>query len=106
MGLYVDEHDEYLKKYPDIFRVDYAVSREQKNASGQKMYIQTKMGEYTEELWELMQKPNTHIYMCGLKGMERGMEECFGAIAEKNGLVWGEFAKQMKKAHRYHVEVY
>merc|ERR550525_1639363 len=104
--LYDDEHQEYVSKYPDQFRYDYAVSREQKNAAGQKMYIQTKMAEYTEELWEMMQNPNTHIYMCGLKGMEAGMEECFGGIAEKNGMVWKDFAKTMKKAHRYHVEVY
>merc|ERR1712060_237292 len=62
------------------------VSREQKNAAGQKMYIQTKMAEYAEELWELMQSPKTHVYMCGLKGMERGMEECFSPLAEKNGM--------------------
>merc|ERR1712066_183207 len=79
---------------------------EDKNAEGQKMYIQTKMAEYKDELWELMQKPNTHIYMCGLKGMESGMEECFGPVAEKNGTDWKEFAKGMKKSHRYHVEVY
>merc|ERR1712107_279607 len=77
-----------------------------KNAAGQKMYIQTKMAEYAEDLWELMQSPKTHIYMCGLKGMESGMEECFGPLAEKNGIVWKEFAKGMKKAKRYHVEVY
>merc|ERR1719277_2933433 len=62
------------------------------------------MAEFRDELWELMQKPNTHIYMCGLKGMESGMEECFAPIAEKNGLVWKEFAKSMKKADRYHME--
>merc|ERR1719517_131202 len=104
--LYDDEHLEYKAKYGDQFKYDYAVSREQKNAAGQKMYIQTKMAEYTEELWNLMQDEKTHVYMCGLKGMEKGMEECFSAIAEKNGLVWGDFAKAMKKAHRYHVEVY
>jgi len=104
--LYDDEHQEYKKNCPDNFRFDYAVSREQKNAAGQKMYIQTKMGEYAEELWELMQSPKTHVYMCGLKGMESGMEECFSPLAEKNGLVWKEFAKSMKKAKRYHVEVY
>ena len=104
--LYDDEHKEYVAKYPDQFKFDYAVSREDKNAAGQKMYIQTKMAEYTEELWALMQKENTHIYMCGLKGMEAGMEECFSDIAAKNGLVWKEFAKAMKKADRYHVEVY
>jgi len=104
--LYDDEHTEYKAKYPDEFKFDYAVSREQKNAAGQKMYIQTKMAEYTDELWALMQKPNTHVYMCGLKGMEAGMSECFGAIAQKEGKVWEEFAKEMKKAGRYHVEVY
>jgi len=104
--LYDDEHQEYKKNYPNQFRFDYAVSREQKNAAGQKMYIQTKMAEYAEELWALMQKPNTHIYMCGLKGMESGMAECFSPIATKNGLVWEDFAKQMKKDKRYHVEVY
>lgn len=104
--LYDDEHQTYKKEFPDQFRYDYAVSREEKNAAGQKMYIQTKMAEYAEELWELMQDKKTHVYMCGLKGMESGMAECFGPIAEKNGLVWAEFAKAMKKADRYHVEVY
>ena len=104
--LYDDEHQTYKKEYPDQFRYDYAVSREDKNAAGQKMYIQTKMAEYAEELWEMMQDEKTHIYMCGLKGMESGMAECFGPIAEKNGIVWTEFAKAMKKADRYHVEVY
>merc|ERR1711879_871638 len=104
--LYDDENESYKAKYPDQWRHDYAVSREDKNAAGQKMYIQTKMAEYKDDLWNLMQKPNTHIYMCGLKGMEAGMAECFSDIAEKNGLVWADFAKQMKKDKRYHVEVY
>ena len=86
--LYDDEHVEYKTKYPDQFQYDYAISREQKNEAGQKMYIQTKMAEYTEELWNLMQDSKTHVYMCGLKGMEQGMEECFSEIASKNNLVW------------------
>jgi len=104
--LYDDEHQEYKKSYPDQFKYDYAVSREEKNAAGQKMYIQTKMAEYADELWDLMQDEKTHVYMCGLKGMESGMAECFGPIAEKAGKDWAEFAKAMKKADRYHVEVY
>merc|ERR1719192_2462311 len=77
-----------------------------RTTKAKKMYIQTKMAEYTEELWNLMQDSKTHVYMCGLKGMEQGMEECFSEIASKNDLVWKEFAKQMKKDKRYHVEVY
>jgi ferredoxin--NADP+ reductase len=62
--LYDDEHKEYTSKYPSQFRYDYAISREQKNAAGQKMYIQTKMAEYTEELWNLMQdEKNTRVHV-------------------------------------------
>merc|ERR1712007_42942 len=61
--LYDDEHKEYASKYPEQFRYDYAISREQKNAAGQKMYIQTKMAEYTEDLWELMQKSNARVHV-------------------------------------------
>lgn len=104
--LYDDEHQSYRENFPEQFRCDYAVSREDKNAAGEKMYIQTKMAEHAEELWSLMQKPNTHVYMCGLKGMEKGMKECFGPLAEKHGLDWDGVAKQMKKEKRYHVEVY
>jgi ferredoxin--NADP+ reductase len=104
--LYTDEHDDYVKKYPGQFKYDYAISREDKNAEGQKMYIQTKMAEYTEDLWNLIQNEKTHVYMCGLKGMEKGMEECFSASAEKSGTTWKEFSKAMKKGKRYHVEVY
>merc|ERR1711972_1230758 len=53
--LYDDENVEYQKKFPDQYRYEYAVSREQKNEAGEKMYLQTKLGEYAEELWDLMQ---------------------------------------------------
>merc|ERR1711877_88282 len=104
--LYTEEHDEYEKQFPDQFRADYAISREQKNAAGQKMYIQTRLAEYAQELWDLLQSPKTHVYMCGLKGMESGMEEALGPIAEGQGIVWKDFVKMLKKEERWHVEVY
>ncbi|CAE8627176.1 unnamed protein product, partial [Polarella glacialis] len=100
-SLLYDDLASNKSKYPDQFRFDYAVSREQKNAAGQKMYIQTRMAEHAEEIWEPMQSPKTHVYMCGLKGMEVGMAGCFGPIAEKAGMDWLVFAKTMKKADRY-----
>ena len=70
------------------------------------MYIQTRMAEYGEELWNKMQEPDTYVYMCGLKGMEKGIQEALGGFAEKNGVERGDFFKKMKKEGRYHVEVY
>merc|ERR1711904_700489 len=73
--LYDDENARLKKEFADQFRYEYAISREQKSASGQKMYIQTKVQEYAEEVWDLLQYKKTHVYICGLKGMEKGLEE-------------------------------
>ena len=43
--LYKGELEEIQEKYPDNFKLTYAVSREQKNAEGGKMYIQDRIAE-------------------------------------------------------------
>lgn len=92
--------------FPDQVRLDYAISREQTSAAGDKMYIQTRMAEYTEELYELLQKDNTYVYMCGLKGMESGIDEFIGKRFEEDGKDWIKHKRAMKKAKQYEVEVY
>ena len=104
--LYKQQLEEMAEKYPDNFRMDYAISREQKNAEGGKMYIQHKIAEHADKLWELIQNPKTHTYICGLKGMEGGIDEALSAAAEKHGVNWDEYRKAMKKEHRWHVETY
>ena len=90
----------------DNFRMDYAISREQKNSEGGRMYIQHRIAEHADELWELVQNPKTHTYICGLKGMEGGIDEAMSAAAAKHDVNWDEYRKAMKKEHRWHVETY
>uniref|UniRef100_A0A0D3FL05 Ferredoxin--NADP reductase, chloroplastic n=1 Tax=Oryza barthii TaxID=65489 RepID=A0A0D3FL05_9ORYZ len=104
--LYKEEFDKMKAKAPENFRVDYAVSREQTNAQGEKMYIQTRMAEYKEELWELLKKDNTYVYMCGLKGMEKGIDDIMVSLAAKDGIDWADYKKQLKKGEQWNVEVY
>jgi ferredoxin--NADP+ reductase len=104
--LYKPELEEMQQKYPNNFRLTYAISREQQNAQGGRMYIQHRVAEHAEELWSLMQKPNTHTYICGLKGMEDGIDEALGAVAGKYGVNWTDYRRQMKKDGRWHVETY
>ncbi|MBP0020587.1 MAG: ferredoxin-NADP reductase [Cyanobacteria bacterium SBLK] len=104
--LYKDELEELAAQYPDNFRLTYAISREQKNAEGGKMYVQSRVSEYAGEIFDMIQKPNTHVYMCGLKGMEPPIAETFTQEAEKIGMDWDAKRKELKKAHRWHVEVY
>lgn len=104
--LYKQELEELQEKFPDNFRLTYAISREQKNPEGGKMYIQDRIAEQAEALWPLIQKPNTHTYICGLKGMEGGIDAGMSAVTSKQGVDWSDYQKQMKKAHRWHVETY
>jgi ferredoxin--NADP+ reductase len=98
--------DEMQRKYPDNFRVTYAISREQQNPEGGRMYIQHRVAEHAEEMWTLMQKSNTHTYMCGLKGMEDGIDAALSVVASKNNVTWDEYRRQMKRDGRWHVETY
>jgi len=104
--LYKEELEELQERYPDNFRMTYAISREQQNQEGGRMYIQHRVAEYAEELFKLIQDEKTHTYICGLKGMEDGIDEALGAEAAKHGIDWKEYQREMKKAHRWHVETY
>ena len=104
--LYKEELEQLQAEFPDNFRLTYAISREQKNVDGGKMYIQSRIQENADELWELVQKPNAHTYICGLQGMEGGIDEAMSAAPRKFGVAWATHQKQLKKEHRWHVETY
>ena len=104
--LYKEQLEQMAAENPEHFRMDYAISREQQNSEGGKMYIQHRIAEHADKLWELMQNPKTHTYICGLKGMEGGIDEALSAAAAKHDVNWDDYRKAMKKEHRWHVETY
>eukprot|EP00930_Biecheleria_cincta_P069153 TRINITY_DN5692_c0_g1_i1.p1 TRINITY_DN5692_c0_g1~~TRINITY_DN5692_c0_g1_i1.p1 ORF type:complete len:394 (-),score=82.26 TRINITY_DN5692_c0_g1_i1:235-1416(-) len=104
--LYDDEWKVMQKEFPKQFRYDYAISDEFKRADGSSMYVQHRVQEFIKDVWPLVKDKNTHVYMCGLKGMATGMEEAITPSCEMEGLNAKDFLKDMKKEGRYHVEVY
>lgn len=104
--LYKEELEEMQQRYPDNFRLTGAISREQKNPSGGRMYIQDRVAEHADELWNLIKEPKTHTYICGLRGMEDGIDAALTAAAAKEGITWSDYQKDLKKAGRWHVETY
>ena len=104
--LYKEELEELQSQYPDNFRLTYAISREQKNKDGGRMYIQHRCEEYADELWKMVKDEKTYVYICGLKGMEDGIDAALAAAAAKEGVEWSSYQKQLKKAHRWNVETY
>lgn len=104
--LYKEELEEMQQRYPNNFRLTAAISREQKNPSGGRMYIQDRVAEHADELWQLIKEPKTHTYICGLRGMEDGIDAALTAAAAKEGITWSDYQKDLKKAGRWHVETY
>jgi len=103
--LYDDEFQEAKERFPDNLRIDYALSREQSNSKGGKMYIQDKVEEYADEVFNKLEN-GAHIYFCGLKGMMPGIQDMLRGVAEKKDLNYDEWLKGLKKAKQWHVEVY
>ncbi|KUJ73236.1 benzoyl-CoA oxygenase [Ruegeria marisrubri] len=93
-----------LKKVPEEFMSKhFAFSRQEGEP---KHYVQDKLREEAEKVGELLQNPKGHIYICGLKAMEQGVDEAFKDIARGLGLNWAELRDRMREEGRYHVETY
>ena len=71
-----------------------------------KQYVQDRMLAETGAVAEMLDDPATHIYICGLKGMEDGVESALTQIAATMGAKWAPMRAAMREAGRYHVETY
>jgi benzoyl-CoA 2,3-epoxidase subunit A len=71
-----------------------------------KTYVQDLMRREASGIAELMGSSDTHVYVCGLKGMEQGVDAALDDICRGAGLAWAELRGQMREAGRYHVETY
>jgi len=69
------------------------------------MYIQDKVEEYADEIFDRLDK-GAHMYFCGLRGMMPGIQDMLKRVAEGKGLDYEAFIKDLKKKGQWHVEVY
>jgi ferredoxin--NADP+ reductase len=97
---------EELESYQDRpgYHCCFAFSREQQNPEGGRMYVQHRMAEHRAELGELLDREQTLVYICGLKGMETGIEALFG-LPPGGGAAWPSFAA-LRKSGRVLIETY
>ncbi len=71
-----------------------------------KEYVQDRMLTEQEMVADFLADPKTHVYICGLKGMEEGVDEAFATIASAIGHDWQSLRDDLRKQGRYHVETY
>ena len=71
-----------------------------------KEYVQHRMRTRSDDLSRLLPRDTTHIYICGLKGMEEGVEATLSAVCAEIGQDWATLRTRMRDSGRYHVETY
>lgn len=96
------------------------ISREDRREDGSKYYVQTAIDDRSETLSPILEKENTLIYLCGMKGMESGIYHNLalqgfsdylnlkGDLAERDPSTWSwdEVKKMVKPSDRTFEEVY
>ena len=93
-----------LGKVPDnVLIKHFAFSRV---AGAAKTYVQDKLRQQGETIAALIADPDAHVYVCGLRGMEAGVEEALSNLAEGQGLSWAALRDAMCEEGRYHSETY
>mmetsp|Transcript_36909 Transcript_36909/g.54199 ORF Transcript_36909/g.54199 Transcript_36909/m.54199 type:complete len:423 (+) Transcript_36909:19-1287(+) len=109
-GLLYQREFEKMKENatPGSLKIDYAISREMKNQSGGKMYVQDVIAQNADDIFHRLfkSKNKANMYFCGLKGMMPPILETFEKIAEEKGMDWNAMMKELKANNQWHVEVY
>ncbi len=93
-----------LQKLPkDFIDIHFAYSR---TPGEPKRYVQDAMREAAPQLAALLQDPQTHFYVCGLKAMEEGVLQALQDIAVGAGMDWASVAATLKQEGRLQLETY
>jgi benzoyl-CoA 2,3-dioxygenase component A len=92
-----------LKLPADFIDINFAFSR----VPGQpKRYVQDHIRERGADVARLLDDPQCFVYLCGLKGMEKGVDDAFREACRAHGRDWDAQVARMRREGRYHVETY
>jgi benzoyl-CoA 2,3-epoxidase subunit A len=71
-----------------------------------KEYVQDRLRSRGDDVADLLKSKQTYVYLCGLKGMEAGVDAALGDVAASHDLDWSALRAEMEAEGRYHVETY
>lgn len=93
-----------LMKLPDsLIQRELVFSRE---PGKPKEYVQDRMRHCADDIAGLLRSDQTYIFVCGLKGMEQGVEAALHDICAKHDLDWQGLREAMRDTGRFHIETY
>ena len=69
-------------------------------------YVQDRLRTRAADVAALLRDPATHLYVCGLRGLEDGVERALTEIGRAHGIDWLQLREELRDDGRYHVETY
>ncbi|MCW3476649.1 benzoyl-CoA 2,3-epoxidase subunit BoxA [Limobrevibacterium gyesilva] len=69
-------------------------------------YVQDRMRTRAGDVAELLRRETTHVFVCGLRGLEDGVEQAMSDIGRQYGIDWPALRARMLEGGRYHAETY
>jgi benzoyl-CoA 2,3-dioxygenase component A len=69
-------------------------------------YVQDLIRERAADVARLLADPECYVYVCGLKGMEQGVDQAFDTACRQYDLDWSRLRPQLLTAGRLHIETY
>jgi benzoyl-CoA 2,3-dioxygenase component A len=96
-------HGPLLKLPKDFIDINFAFSR----APGRpKEYVQDRIRARAADVVRLLDDGNCYVYICGLKGMEQGVDAAFRDACASHDRDWDRLLPTLRAQGRYHVETY
>src|SRR3954453_15476956 len=77
-----------------------------RSTGSEKEYVQDRLRRRAADVAELLRKDKTHIYVCGLRGLEDGVEAALTDIGREHGIDWKTLRPELRRTGRLHIEVY
>ena len=93
-----------LTKVPKSLMTQHLVYSRDPNVP--KEYVQDRLLQNSDIVGKLLNNSSTHIYICGLRDMEAGVEEALNKIVNDTGKNWKDLRDEMRADGRFHVETY
>jgi benzoyl-CoA 2,3-dioxygenase component A len=87
----------------ELVDINFAFSRVPEQP---KQYVQDRIRERAQDVARLLCDDDSYVYICGLKGMERGVDEAFRDVCRAHGMDWDALLPSLREQGRYHVETY
>jgi len=107
-SVYMNDKNNDIGQYytKNTFQAFQALSRQETNTEGERVYVQHKIAQQKEKIWPLVKGGNLVLYLCGLKSMESGVDQVFAGWATEDGLDWATIKEELKSSGRWNIEVY